>query len=169
MRSTQIFGTGGTGVPDDLNWLTTIAFATHAAARAGDRALCAMLVQELLPYRDQFVDNASTFFGSVERYLGLALSALDRHDEAQTSFERGSRPTIASTRRSCWHEHVSNGARPFSAVIAIRRPSTWRGLSWTMRSPSPIASTSGRSPEGPARRWPTSAPSSLTRSVAGNT
>ena len=29
-----VFGPGGIGVPDDLNWLTTIAFATHAAARA---------------------------------------------------------------------------------------------------------------------------------------
>jgi class 3 adenylate cyclase/tetratricopeptide (TPR) repeat protein len=83
-----IFGASGTGVPDDLNWLTTIAFATQAAARLGDQPLCAVLVQELLPYRDQFVDNASTFFGSVERYLGLALSCLNRHDEAGVSFER---------------------------------------------------------------------------------
>ena len=36
----------------------------------------------------QFVDNATTFFGSVERYLGLALSTLERHEEAETSFER---------------------------------------------------------------------------------
>ena len=83
-----VFGAGGTGVPDDLNWLTTIAFATQAAARLGDQSLCAVLLQELLPYRDQFVDNASTFFGSVERYLGLALSCLNRHDEARVAFER---------------------------------------------------------------------------------
>ena len=30
----------------------------------------------LLPYRQQFVDNTSTFFGSVEHYLGL-LGALE--------------------------------------------------------------------------------------------
>jgi class 3 adenylate cyclase len=83
-----VFRPGGSGVPDDLNWLTTIAFATQAAARIGDRSRCAALVAELLPYRDQFVDNASTFFGSVERFLGLGLSTLGRHEEAHASFER---------------------------------------------------------------------------------
>ena len=42
----------------------------------------------LIPYRDQFVDNATTFWGSVERYIALAASCTGRHDEARASFER---------------------------------------------------------------------------------
>ena len=86
--STPSSAPGGTGVPDDLNWLTTIAFATHAAAGTGDRSRCAELVGALTPYRQQFVDNGTTFNGSVERYIGLALSCLERHSEAAASFAR---------------------------------------------------------------------------------
>jgi len=31
-----IFGPGGSGVPDDLDWLATMAFACHAAVACGD-------------------------------------------------------------------------------------------------------------------------------------
>jgi class 3 adenylate cyclase len=83
-----IFGPEGTGIPDDLNWLTSAAFATQAAAQLGDPALCDTLYEMLIPYRDQFVDNATTFWGSVERYIALAASCTGRHDEARASFER---------------------------------------------------------------------------------
>ncbi len=83
-----IFAPGGTGVPDDLNWLISVAFATQAAARLGDRALCERLHRDLVPYRELFVDNATTFWGSVERYIALALTCLGRHGEASASFER---------------------------------------------------------------------------------
>jgi hypothetical protein len=83
-----IFGPGGTGVPDDLNWLVTVAFATQAAARLGDADLCGRLADQLRPYRDQFVDNASTFWGSVEHYIALALACVGRHEEADEAFRR---------------------------------------------------------------------------------
>ena len=118
-----IFAPGGTGVPDDLNWLTTIAFATHAAAGTGDRSRCAELVGALTPYRQQFVDNGTTFNGSVERYIGLALSCLERHSEAAASFAQP-RPTPmpGSTHRSCRLAPSSSGQRrrygPMSTVRA---------------------------------------------------
>ena len=75
-------------MPDDLNWLTTIAFATQAAALVGDHRRCEQLVGALLPYRGQFVDNGTSFNGSVERFIALALSCIGRHDEALTAFAR---------------------------------------------------------------------------------
>ena len=83
-----ILGPGGTGIPDDLNWLVCVAFAAQAAARLDDPEICATLHGMLTPYRDQFVDNASTFWGSVERYMALASSCMGRHDEARASFTK---------------------------------------------------------------------------------
>ena len=90
-------------------------------------SLCAALVDELLPYREQFVDNASTFFGSVERYLGLALSALDRHEEAHASFERAAAaharlnaPILLARTRLEWGEAIVRAGDP------VRRHVHWR-------------------------------------------
>ena len=47
--------------------------------------LCAVLLDELFPYRDQFVDNASTFFGSVERYLALGTCPTSSKPRAWTA------------------------------------------------------------------------------------
>ena len=86
----KLFGPGGSGVPDDLNWLTTIAFATQAAALVGDRHRCAELLGALLPFRGQFVDNGTTFNGSVERYVALALSCLGHRQQAEAAFANAS-------------------------------------------------------------------------------
>jgi class 3 adenylate cyclase len=83
-----VFGPSGTGIPDDLNWLVTVAFSTQAAARLNDAELCGLLCEKLTPYRDQFVDNATTFWGSVERYLALALWCVGRHDDASAAIEK---------------------------------------------------------------------------------
>ena len=83
-----IFGPGGTGIPDDLNCLVSVAFATQAAAQLNDAELCDALYRKLIPYRDQFVDNASTFWGSVEGYLALAASCMGRTDDARVSYQR---------------------------------------------------------------------------------
>jgi class 3 adenylate cyclase len=111
-----VLGPAGTDIPDDLNWLVSTAFATQAAAQIGDRALCEMLHQRLVPYRDQFVDNASTFWGSVERYMALALSCMGSHDKALASFEtataahqRLNAPILLARTRLEWAEATAAG------------------------------------------------------------
>lgn len=83
----RIYGPYGCGVPNDLNWLAATAFSTEAAARIGDERLCRRFISELTPYRTQFVDNASTFFGSVERFVALAFNAIGDVESATSSFE----------------------------------------------------------------------------------
>jgi hypothetical protein len=84
----SVFGPGGTGVADDLNWLVSMALGAHAAARVGDVERCRALAGALDPYRDQFVDNASTCWGSVEHFRAMALSGAGEGVAARASFER---------------------------------------------------------------------------------
>jgi len=73
-------------VGDELNWLITIALLAEQAAAIADRPLCAQLYTALSPHRDQFVDNATNWFGSVARYLGLLEHRLGRFADADRSF-----------------------------------------------------------------------------------
>ncbi len=60
----------------DLNWLPAMAMAAHACAELRDQALATRIRRLLLPYRHLFSDNASTFFGSVEHYVGMVSAPL---------------------------------------------------------------------------------------------
>lgn len=73
-------------VGDELNWLITIALLAELAARVKDRERCAELYPVLLPFREQFVDNATNWFGSVGRFLGLLEHVVGRFDDADRSF-----------------------------------------------------------------------------------
>jgi class 3 adenylate cyclase/tetratricopeptide (TPR) repeat protein len=72
----------------DLNWLPAIAIAAVATARLADADLASRLRPLLEPYHDQFVDNASTFFGSVDHFAALCSAVLGDDDAADESFER---------------------------------------------------------------------------------
>jgi hypothetical protein len=74
------------GIRLDLNWLPAMAMAAHAAAELRDEARAADLQRLLRPHRHLFVDNASTFFGSVEHYLGMASAAIGDWEEVDASF-----------------------------------------------------------------------------------
>ncbi|MGH9272434.1 MAG: hypothetical protein ACRDZ2_14295, partial [Ilumatobacteraceae bacterium] len=71
----------------DLNWLPAMALATVAAARLGATDLAARLRPKLVAHASQFVDNASTFFGSVEHFSALCSTVLGDHDAVDASFE----------------------------------------------------------------------------------
>jgi hypothetical protein len=73
-------------VGDELNWLITIALLAELAARIKQRQLCAELYPVLQPFRAQFVDNATNWFGSVGRFLALLEHVVGRFDDADRSF-----------------------------------------------------------------------------------
>ena len=73
-------------IGDELNWLITIALLAEQAAAVEIRPLCAQLYTALSPHRHQFVDNATNWFGSVARFLGLLEHALGRFADADVSF-----------------------------------------------------------------------------------
>src|SRR5262249_2414711 len=77
---------GFSAIPDDLVWLTGVAFCAHACARLGDRARAPRLLELLLPYRDRFVIEGPSFLGSVSRYLGVLAATLEQWADADTYF-----------------------------------------------------------------------------------
>ncbi len=86
-----ILGPGATDVADDLNWLVSMSFSAVAAARLGNHDECRRVADALTPYRNQFVDNASTFWGSVELYRAVALAGADQRAAALEAFEAAAR------------------------------------------------------------------------------
>src|SRR4029079_18619043 len=76
------------------------------ANHVGDAALAARVRPMLEPYQDLFVDNASTFFGSVHLFSAMCSSVLGDVEVARSSFERAtsaheriaSPPLLARTR-----------------------------------------------------------------------
>jgi class 3 adenylate cyclase len=121
-----IFGPGGSGPPDDLNWMTTIAVSVHAAAAVGHLPLCASLVERLKPYRDQFVDNTSTFFGSVERYIALGSDVLGCWEDADEAFGRAvdahtrlGAPILLARTQLEWAEAIAGRGRADDRGAAV--------------------------------------------------
>ena len=90
----------------DLNWLPALALMAVAASRVRDVDVAARLRPLLEPYRHQFVDNASTFFGSVDHFHALCSAVLEDDDRADVSFQAAltahqqlaSPPLLARTR-----------------------------------------------------------------------
>lgn len=113
----------------DLNWLTTIAMAAQAAAALHDVARAAHIRGLLLPYRHQFVDNASTFFGSVEHYLGMLSAVLDDWAGVDHSFAAalqahgalGSAPLLARTQLEYARALARRDPAPVDQVVALGR------------------------------------------------
>jgi class 3 adenylate cyclase len=70
----------------DLNWLPTMTLTALAASRLGDRTIAARLRPMLAPYRALFVDNASTYFGSVHLYDALCASTVGDGGSADDEF-----------------------------------------------------------------------------------
>ena len=96
-----------------------MALMTHAAAAVGDAALAGRIRPLIAPYRRQFVDNASTFFGSVEHYYALA------------SYTMGDEASAVSAFDAALHEHTRLDSPP---LIALTKLELGRAL--VGRSPS---------------------------------
>lgn len=70
----------------DLGWLLAVAFLAETCWNLNDVTNAAKLLDHLLPYRDQFVDNATVWHGSVHRFIGLLHDLLGNDDAADTAF-----------------------------------------------------------------------------------
>ncbi|MEA2196018.1 MAG: hypothetical protein QOJ25_69, partial [Solirubrobacteraceae bacterium] len=73
-------------VPYDFSSLAVVALAAAAAARLGDRARAAALIETMAPYRHRYVDMGSSWLGSAAHYLGLAHACVGDLDEAEACF-----------------------------------------------------------------------------------
>jgi len=71
----------------DLSWLVMTTLLADACFQLGDAARAARLHDLLEPYRNQCVDNATNWFGSVGHYLALLEHTMGRFAEADASFE----------------------------------------------------------------------------------
>jgi predicted ATPase/class 3 adenylate cyclase len=75
-------------IPEDLVWLTGVAFCAHACGRLAHRASAPVLFEQLMPYSGRFITEGPSFLGAVDRYLGVLASVLERWDEADDYFQR---------------------------------------------------------------------------------
>jgi class 3 adenylate cyclase/tetratricopeptide (TPR) repeat protein len=114
-------------IGDELNWLITIALLAELAAGVADRSLCAELHGALSPYRGQFVDNATNWFGSVARHLGLLEHVMGRTDDADRSFaealeahQRLPAPLLAARTHLAWAESLLGRIDPDPAAATIQ-------------------------------------------------
>ena len=77
-------------LPEDLNWMVSMAWLSELCHALGDGAGAEILYERLLPYRGRLVTvgyAGIACLGSVERHLGLLASTLGRLDEARRHFE----------------------------------------------------------------------------------
>jgi hypothetical protein len=70
----------------DLNWLATLALTANAVWYLRDEKAADSLRRMLTPYRRQFVDNASAFFGSVHHYYALMSAVLEDDESIDSGF-----------------------------------------------------------------------------------
>jgi tetratricopeptide (TPR) repeat protein len=77
------------GIPRDGNWLTGMAYAARACAWLSDRERAAALYELLLPYAplNVVIGLGIHYPGSVELFLGLLATTMQRWDEAERHFE----------------------------------------------------------------------------------
>ncbi|MCI0695274.1 protein kinase [candidate division KSB1 bacterium] len=98
-------------LPQDVIWMTYIAYLSEVCAFLGDSVRAAILYQLLLPYAGYNLHNSAiVFYGAASRYLGLLAATMSRWHEAEQHFEdalemnarMGARPWLAHTQ----HEYA---------------------------------------------------------------
>jgi class 3 adenylate cyclase len=113
----------------DLNWLPAMAMAAHACAELRDEALATRIRRLLLPYRHLFSDNASTFFGSVEHYVGMVSAPLGDWAAVDDAFTAAlaaheavhSPPLLARSQLEYANALAQRDAVPVERVVSLSR------------------------------------------------
>jgi hypothetical protein len=117
------------GIRFDLNWITAVAMAANAAAELQDVTRASHIRRLLQPYRHQFVDNASTFFGSVEHFLGMVSAVLGDWEAVDHAFTAALRahgtlrspPLLARTQLEYARALSRRDPVPVEQVVALSR------------------------------------------------
>jgi tetratricopeptide (TPR) repeat protein len=80
---------GFAAVPDDLNWLASIAGLSQAAAALGDGERAQALYDLMVPYRSRaiLVGRAAICLGPADLYLGVLAGACEEFDLASQHFD----------------------------------------------------------------------------------
>jgi class 3 adenylate cyclase len=93
-------------IPEDANWVTTMALLSEVAAYLEDVPRAQWLYDHLLPYADRniVVGGGWTCHGNCERFLGLLAHTLGRYEAADRHF------------RAARRANASIGAHPLVAV-----------------------------------------------------
>ncbi|NNC81335.1 MAG: AAA family ATPase [Acidimicrobiales bacterium] len=73
-------------LPMDLSWLVTLSVATEVGFTINETTGADTLYELLHPYRDQYVDNATNWFGSVTRHLAMLEHLRNNHAAADELF-----------------------------------------------------------------------------------
>ena len=80
-------GSRTVGLPQDIMWFFGVAALSAVAADLGELDVVALMYDELLPFRHLSVHGGLVFFGAAEHWLGVAATALGRHDRALEHLE----------------------------------------------------------------------------------
>jgi hypothetical protein len=86
-------------LPDDLNWMVSMAWLSEMSHARSDVEGCALLYERLLPYASRLVMvgyAGIACVGSVQRYLALLAATLQRTEDTKRHFERA----IAANRQA---------------------------------------------------------------------
>jgi tetratricopeptide (TPR) repeat protein len=81
----------GFSLPDDLNWMVSMAWLAELCHAFGDAEAAAVLYERFAPYSDRLVVigyAGIACLGSVQRYLGLLAETAERLDAARRHFEK---------------------------------------------------------------------------------
>ena len=81
----------GFALPDDLNWMVSMAYLSEMCHALGDAAGARILYERFLPFATRLVVigyAGIACLGSVERYLALLAATLGRNEHVPSHFER---------------------------------------------------------------------------------
>ncbi len=81
---------GFANVPKDQVYSTALAMWARTAAEVGSARAAAPLYELIEPWRDRFVWNGASGYGSAESYLGMLAATLGSHDRAHEHFAAAS-------------------------------------------------------------------------------
>ena len=111
--------TAGFPMPDHAGWSSGLACWADAAARARAVEAAPLLRERLLPYHDQIVTTASTFYPAICHYLGLLDHLTGRYDDAEQWFtealqlhERIRSPLLIAHTHAAWAALLADRNQP---------------------------------------------------------
>ena len=89
-RILEHFASVGFQFPLDVTWLTSMIACADAASACGEARFAEPLLEQLLPFSDQWLYTDLAVSGPVSRTVGELLTVLGRYEEAASHFAQSS-------------------------------------------------------------------------------